>query len=159
MDYKYDKIMYLRLQSQYGGKKLKSGKYWKTNNNTRNKIQRSTMQRKHTEKVSEPWFSLISLGLKTVEGRKNSGKFKEFEVGDIIEWTNNDFKPRSVMTKITKKVEYKSFEEYLREEGLDKCLPGMPSIEHGLSVYYKYYTKEQEEQFGVVAIHMVLFNE
>lgn len=35
---------------------------------------------------SEPWFTLISMGLKNVEGRKNKGKFKEIIVGDIIEW-------------------------------------------------------------------------
>ena len=52
------------------------------------------------------------------------------------------------------KAEYKSFEEYLIEEGLDKCLPGMPSIDHGLSVYYKYFSKEKEQEFGVVAIRI-----
>jgi ASC-1-like (ASCH) protein len=54
---------------------------------------------------------------------------------------------RSVKTKITKKVVYSTFKEYLETEGLDNCLPGMPSIEHGLSVYYKYYTKEDEENY------------
>ena len=48
------------------------------------------------EYLSEPWFTLISLGLKTVEGRKNKGRFKEMKVGDIVEWTNDDFKaPKS----------------------------------------------------------------
>ena len=27
-------------------------------------------------------------------------------------------------------------------------------IEHGLSVYYKFYTKEEEREFGVVAIRL-----
>jgi hypothetical protein len=34
------------------------------------------MEIKYNEHLSEPWFTLISLGLKTVEGRKKS-KFKE----------------------------------------------------------------------------------
>ncbi len=112
--------------------------------------------KKYIENVSEPWFSLISLGLKTVEGRKNKGRFKDMNVNDVIEWTNNDFKPRSVLTKITKKKEYNTFKEYLETEGLNKCLPGIPTIEHGLSVYFKYFTKEDEEQFGVVAIGLKL---
>ena len=78
------------------------------------------------------------------------------KVGDIVEWTNNDFKPRSILTKITKKVEYNTFKEYLETEGLNKCLPGIPNIEYGLSVYFKYFTKEDEEQFGVVAIGLEL---
>jgi ASC-1-like (ASCH) protein len=47
----------------------------------------------YTETVSEPWFTLISMGLKSVEGRKNKGRFKEMKVGDIVAWTNNDFAP------------------------------------------------------------------
>ena len=35
----------------------------------------------------------------------------------------------------------------------------MPTIEHGLSVYYKYYKKEDEEKFGVVAIRLELLND
>ena len=49
------------------------------------------------------------------------------QVGDIIEWKNNDFKERKILTKITGKAEYKTFSEYLETEGLSKCLPGMPS--------------------------------
>ena len=110
----------------------------------------------HIEHLSEPWFSLILLGLKTVEGRKNKGRFQAMKVGDIIEWTNQDFMERKITTVITKKVEYKTFEEYLTAEGLQNCLPGIPSLEHGLSVYFKYFTKEDEAKYGVVAIHLKL---
>ncbi len=112
--------------------------------------------KKYIENVSEPWFTLISLGLKTVEGRKNKGRFKEMQVGEVIEWTNNDFNPRSVLTRITKKTEYKTFKEYLESEGLNKCLPGISNMEDGLSVYFKYFTKEDEKNFGVVAIKLEL---
>ena len=108
--------------------------------------------KKYTENLSEPWFSLILLGLKTVEGRKNKGRFNEMRVGDIIEWINNNFNPRSVSTIITKKIEYKTFKEYLEIEGLNKCLPGINNIEDGLSVYFKYFTKEDETKYGVMAI-------
>jgi ASC-1-like (ASCH) protein len=121
-----------------------------------NKKRRNKMEPKYIENLSEPWFTLIQLGLKTVEGRKNKGKFKEMKVGDIIEWKNEDFKPRSFLTQITGKAEYPNFKIYLETEGLDKCLPNMEKygIEHGLSVYYKYYTKEDERAFGVIAIRL-----
>lgn len=150
------KSKYLELKhiSQTGGR-VKTNK--KLNNKKYKSINNINMEaNKYTENVSEPWFTLISLGLKTVEGRKNKGRFKEMNVNDTIEWTNNDFKPRSVLTKITKKIEYKTFKEYLETEGLNNCLPGMPNIEHGLSVYFKYFTKEDEEQFGVIAIGLEL---
>lgn len=110
----------------------------------------------YIEHLSEPWFTLVFLGLKKIEGRKNKGRFKEMKVGDIIEWTNNDFQPRSVQTRITRKAEYCTFKMYLLAEGLHNCLPGMPTLEHGLSVYYKYFTPEEEAEFGVVAIELQL---
>jgi len=114
------------------------------------------MEPNYIEHLSEPWFTLISLGLKTVEGRKNKGKFKDMKVGDIIKWTNDDFKHRNVLTKVVGKEVYETFAEYLESEGLDKCLPGIPTLEHGLSVYFKYFTKEDEAEFGVVAIKLEL---
>lgn len=53
--------------------------------------------------LSEPWFTLIKLGIKNVEGRLNKGKFKELKEGDIIEWYNDDFNHRSFLTKVIKK--------------------------------------------------------
>ncbi len=108
----------------------------------------------YTEHVSEPWFSLISLGLKTVEGRKNKGRFGSMKPGQIIKWINEDFKPRHVYTKITQVTTYDTFEDYLRAEGLEKCLPSINDMEIGLSVYFKYFTKEDEAKYGVVAIQM-----
>lgn len=151
------KIKYLALLNnkirQSGGKNMKKNKP------NINSIGGMHIDAKYKENLSEPWFTLISLGLKTVEGRKNKGRFKEMEIGDIVEWTNNDFMPRSIFTKITGKAEYSTFKEYLETEGLDKCLPGIPTMEHGLSVYFKYFTKEDEAEFGVIAIRLELIKE
>lgn len=149
---KYLKLKNIKVNIQTGGRK-------KLKNRLKNKLNSNKMHRiDYSENLSEPWFTLISLGLKTVEGRKNKGKFKEMRVGDIIEWTNQNFLTRQVLTRITGKAEYNTFSEYLKTEGLDKCLPGIPTLEHGLSVYFKYFTKEEEAEFGVVAIRLELVN-
>jgi ASC-1-like (ASCH) protein len=109
-------------------------------------------KRIYTEYVSEPWFTLILLGIKTIDGRKNSGRFKDIKIGDIIKWENNDFMYRIVLTRVERISKYKTFKEYLEQDGLEQSLPGISDIEYGLSVYYKYFTKEDEEKFGVVAI-------
>lgn len=135
-----------------GGKKLKKSKLKRTTTNSHKQM----LKPDYIEHLSEPWFSLITLGLKTVEGRRNKGKFKDMIVGQIIQWVNDDFEPRSINTRIVSKQEYQTFEEYLVSEGLDKCLPGMPSLSHGQSVYFKYFTKEDESLYGVVAIRLEL---
>ncbi len=116
------------------------------------KIQYNNKMEKYTLSVDEPWFSLISLKLKTIEGRLNKGLFKKMEIGDIVKWTNDKFGSRSVLTKIINKTEYKTFEEYLTDKTLEKCLPSIKEMNNGLGVYFTYYTKEQESEFGVVAI-------
>lgn len=153
------KSKYLELQTDTnlngGAKKLKKTiKYNKYNKLRR--MENMIIPTYPKEHLSEPWFTLIAMGLKIVEGRKNKGKFKEMIVGDIIEWVNDDFKPRSVMTQVVGKNIYSTFKEYLETEGLENCLPGIPDITHGLSVYYKYFTPEDEATYGVVAIKLKL---
>lgn len=127
------------------------------NAKNKTKYKNSTTYKMH---LSEPWFSLMELGIKDVEGRLNRGKFKELKEGDIIEWHNEDFKPRTISTQISKITKYKSFTEYIQKEKNKKHnpLPGLPSLEHELSVYYKYYSKEDEKEFGVIAIQLTLVN-
>lgn len=155
------KSKYLELQDSTnligGAKKL--NKIIIGKNNKTNKLKRtlnSIIPTYPKEHLSEPWFTLISMGLKTVEGRKNKGKYKEMKVGDVIEWVNDNFKPRSIMTRVVDKNVYSTFKEYLETEGLENCLPGMPDITYGLSVYYKYFTPEDEATYGVVAIKLEL---
>jgi len=123
----------------------------KYNKNTKYKME---IKPDYIESVSEPWFSLILLGLKKVEGRKNKGRFYDMKIGDIIQWTNNDFLHRTVLTIVKDKKYYNTFEEYLEKEGLENFLPGMPDMEYGLSVYFTYYTKEDEKEYGVAAVHI-----
>jgi ASC-1-like (ASCH) protein len=110
----------------------------------------------YTKNLSEPWFSLINLGLKTVEGRLKKGDFEKMKINDIIEWTNDEFEKRQFKTKINEIKYYSTFEEYLINEGLKNCLPGIEKygINHGLSVYYKYYKKEDEVKYGIVSIKL-----
>lgn len=108
-----------------------------------------SMYKKH---VSEPWFSLIKNGTKTVEGRLNKGEFSKMKKGDIITWFNDKKTP--FRTKILSIKKYKSFEDYLRKERLKNTLPGITRINKGVAIYYKFFTKEMEKTFGVLAIRL-----
>ena len=44
----------------------------------------------YNKNLSEPWFSLIKLGIKTCEGRLNKGDFSKMNKGDYIVFENND---------------------------------------------------------------------
>ena len=75
--------------------------------------------------------------------------------GDIIIFTNTELgfnRQFSVIIKYIKK--YKTYHEYLINETLRRCLPGIDTIEEGLNVCYKYYTKEDETKYGINAIRV-----
>ena len=101
--------------------------------------------------VTEPWFSYIVDIKKTVEGRLNKGDWTHMEFGDQIVWKSPGWSCRSLVIKA---VEYDSFEEYLKAEGLEKTLPGVETIEEGIDVYRQFYSVEDEQKYGVIAIHL-----
>jgi len=96
--------------------------------------------------VQEPYFSLIKNGQKTVEGRLGKDKYFAFKQGDKLVF-NGDLE-----TEIKTMVKYKSFREMLLFEGLKNVLPEVQTLEEGEQIYYQFYTKEDEQKYGVVAI-------
>ena len=108
----------------------------------------------YRKELSEPWFTLIKLGLKKVEGRLRKTDFLSMKKGDTIVFWNNSFKfMRELRVKITSMKDYVSFEDYLEAETMEKCLPGLDTIPEGIALYRSYnFTKELEETLGVVAI-------
>lgn len=105
--------------------------------------------------VKDVWWTEIKNGTKSVEGRLNKGKFAEFKKGDIVIWINSENK-KKCKTKIIRISKYKTFYEYLINEGLRNTLPikKITSIAKGVNIYYKYYTKSDEKKYGILAIEL-----
>ena len=102
--------------------------------------------------ISEPWFSLIYLKIKKVEGRLNKGDFCNMNVGDFIIFVNNELGfERRFEVQIKNISYYDDFESYLQSETLERCIPGIDNIQNGLKVYYKYYTKSDELEYKIKA--------
>lgn len=104
----------------------------------------------------EPWFSEIKHGRKTVEGRKLSSKYANLKPDQIVRFYCGD---DSFEVKIVKVVLYKSLEEYLLVEGVEKVLPGIVSVEDAVNVYLQYNSREElEKAGGFLAIHFKVIN-
>jgi len=105
--------------------------------------------------VKNVWWKEIKSGKKSVEGRLNKGKFAQFKKNDIVIWINTDNK-KECKTKIVRITKYKNFYEYLINEGLRNTLPikEITSIDKGVEIYYKYYSKEDELKYGILAIEL-----
>lgn len=101
--------------------------------------------------LRQPYLSLIKSGRKTVEGRIASGMFKSVAVGSKIRFFNQG---DQVICTVTGVATYASFEEMLKKEGVERCLPGS-TIEAGIRIYNSLpgYS-ERAKQHGVVAIRL-----
>lgn len=80
-------------------------------------LKKELIENDKLEWASEPWFSLIKISKKKVEGRLNKGEFSQMKIGDIIQWENDSlgFK-RTFITKIKKINHYNNFKDYLETE-------------------------------------------
>lgn len=90
------------------------------------------MQRKH---LSEPWFTLIGLGIKSVEGRLDKSYFATVQPEDVVMWYNDSMgQLREFLTVITRVTKYKTFKAYLSKESLRRCVPayGINTVSQGI---------------------------
>jgi ASC-1-like (ASCH) protein len=109
--------------------------------------------------VQQPWLTYLQTGQKVVEGRLNKGKFADLKVGDVVIITGDAGSHadcRRTVACVSHIARYRTFEAYLNEEGLSRTLPGIHSVQEGVSVYRQFYTADEERQHGVLAIHLTL---
>jgi len=107
--------------------------------------------------ISEPYFSLILRRVKTVEGKKGTEKWNHLKVGDIVIFTNNGHKFKAEITKINRYYGKYALENYLMSETLEKTLPGVRTINEGVSIYLSppiSWTLKEIEEYGIMAIHI-----
>lgn len=98
--------------------------------------------------VSPLWFKLIKDNGKTVEGRLDRGRFKKWYIGMILRITCGSEFLRVKVSRITR---YESLKEYLEQEGMRNCIPGVKDVKVGVKIYRQFYTKDDEKN-GILAV-------
>lgn len=104
-------------------------------------------------------FPYVASGIKTVEGRAWSPKrdYRQMRPGEGIIFTDlgTGKKCRVAIQNVR---HYKSVREYLKKEGLKKCLPWASSLAEGIGIYYG-IAEDWEERIrtgGIFAIRIRL---
>ncbi|XP_042044352.1 uncharacterized protein LOC121790131 isoform X2 [Salvia splendens] len=96
--------------------------------------------------LSEPFFSLLSDGVKTIEGRCAVGDYKRIRAGHVL------LVNKCLTLQVQDVRQYSSFREMLEVENLANILPGVTSIEEGVQIYRNFYSEEKERSNGILAI-------
>lgn len=104
-----------------------------------------------------PWLNWIESGIKKYEGRLNKGIFAKFNFGDIVVWYDK-ISGKEVKTKITEFRNYKSFTDAFDDLGESLVPVSNIDSESVNKLYLQYFTKEDINKFGVLAIGIKPFD-
>ena len=112
------------------------------------------VQATYKKNCSEPYFSLIKNGKKTVEGRLFKDDVKNMKTGDLLIIVNPETK-EEIKCKIKDLTVSKSFEDLYDEFGTD-LLPDTEGESKPWEIYYKFYKRVDEKEYGVIGIKIEL---
>lgn len=107
----------------------------------------------HSLKLTTEPFEAIKSGQKIIESRLYDEKRREIEIGDEIEFINRD-SGEKLLTEVVGLHRYKDFETMFERMGPAKF--GGESKERLLNQISEFYPKEEQEQFGVIGIEIIL---
>jgi ASC-1-like (ASCH) protein len=114
----------------------------------------------HTMKLHPAPFAMIASGRKTVELRLNDEKRRCISVGDVIEFTRTD-REEKLSCRVVGLHPFPTFGELYSHFPLTAIGYAEEDVAHASpSDMDAYYTKEQQEKYGVLGIELeVLSNE
>ena len=110
-------------------------------------------------KLLENPYERISSGKKTIEIRLYDEKRQELNVGDIIEFSKLPDLEDKVKVKIIALLRYESFRNLVNDFGMEYYgYPKDHSTDEFVNSIYTIYSKEKEQQHGVLGIKIRLLN-
>lgn len=96
-------------------------------------------------------FDLVNNNIKNIEVRLNDDKRKNLKVGDIINIINRG-NNESINVRIINLEYFSSFKECINNYDLNRLYNHSITRDEFLDLLYKFYSKEDEIKYGVVAI-------
>ena len=103
-------------------------------------------------KLAQGPFEKIAAGKKNIESRLYDEKRKQINVGDFIEFSQNEDLSRKVKMKVRGLYLYKTFDELFSDFAPENF--GGESKEGLLQEIHQFYSLDDENKFGVVGIRM-----
>ncbi len=111
----------------------------------------------HRMKLNPAPFAKIEEGIKTIELRLYDEKRRLVKPGDFVEFTCTDNPLRKLCTVVTAIHRYDSFDTLYKSLPLLKCGYTEETLHSASAADMEaYYSKEEQERFGVVGIELRL---
>lgn len=110
-------------------------------------------------KLNPKYFEYMKNGTKRVEIRLNDEKRKDLKIGDEIIFQKEPELKEELYTQIVSLNIKRNFKELIEELDVSEYSDKSESEGKFLNDLYKFYTKEQEEKYGVVGIQIKIRKE
>ena len=108
----------------------------------------------HEMKLQPKYYDFILNGTKRIEIRLNDEKRKTIKVGDTITFYKEPLLNESFNVKIVNLYRYNNFNELFDNYNITLLADKSISKEELLNELEKFYSKEKQEQYGVLGIEV-----
>ena len=111
---------------------------------------------KHEMKLHPKYYNFILNGTKRIEIRLFDEKRKQIKIGDTIKFSKVPDLNESFNAKVIELLRYNSFEDMFKDYDISVLSDASMTKEELISVLEKFYTKEKQQQYGVLGIRVEL---
>lgn len=108
----------------------------------------------HRMGLYSEYLKLIKEGTKTVEVRLFDEKRKRMNTGDLIEFMEVPEKNESIKVKVVELKKYETFKQMYEDTPFEDFGNKGWTLESMVNGTYEIYTREQEKQWGALAIRI-----
>ena len=119
-----------------------------------NKVNKGEKNMLHKMKLNESPFERIKNGTKTIEFRLYDEKRKKVKIGDKIEFSKLPDLHEKILVEVLDIYKDESFENLFKKIYNDK-----EEIERKTKSMYQFYSRKQENEYGVVGIKIALLSD
>lgn len=114
---------------------------------------------KYIMKLNPKYFEYMKNGTKRIEIRLNDEKRKRIKIGDTIIFQKEPELKEKINTQIVNLIVKKNLKELIKTLDVSEYSDEKETEEKFLEDLYRFYTKEQEEKYGVIGIKIKLKKE
>lgn len=110
----------------------------------------------HEMKLQPEYFNFILNGTKRIEIRLFDEKRQQIKIGDTIKFLKEPNLDESFTARVVGLLRYNSFEEMFKDYDISILSDKSMTKEELIGVLEQFYTKEKQEQYGVLGIRIEL---
>jgi ASC-1-like (ASCH) protein len=110
----------------------------------------------HEMKLQPRYYNFMLNGTKRIEIRLFDEKQQKIKLGDTIKFLKESDLKESFNAKVVGLLRYNSFKEMFRDFDISILSDSSMTKEELIKVLEQFYTKEKQEQYGVLGIRIEL---